>query len=154
MNVFVADEQTEPVDVTELRLLMASTLEAEGCPFETEVSLLLVGDDEMAEYNARFLERTGPTDVISLPIEDLAPGRPPTAVPAGPPPMLGDVIVDPSHVRRQAEGMDVAFEDEMALMVVHGLLHLLGYDHVDDTDAERMEARERELLSAIGRSRR
>lgn len=154
MNVFVADEQGVPVDVDQLRLLAVATLEAEGCPLDTEVSVMLVGDEVMAGYNAQFLERKGPTDVISLPIEQLAPGRPPTSVPAGPPPMLGDVIVDPEYVRRQAEELDVEFEDELALMVVHGLLHLLGYDHAEDEETQRMESREREILGAAGRRRR
>lgn len=154
MNVFVADEQTEPVDVESLRRLAASVLVSEDYPAETEVSVMLVGDDEMAGYNARFLKREGPTDVISLPIEELAPGRPPTAVPAGPPVMLGDVIVAPAYIRRQAARLEVEFEDEISLMVVHGMLHLLGYDHADDTEAERMELREREILGAAGRKRR
>lgn len=154
MNVFVADEQTEPVDVNSLRALAVSVLEAEECPPGSEVSLMLVGDDDMAGYNQRFLRRAGPTDVISLPIEELAPGRPPTVTKLGPPPMLGDVIIAPAYVRRQADELETEFDDEVALMVVHGLLHLLGYDHADDTDAERMEERERRLLAAAGRKRR
>ena len=154
MNVFVADEQSEPVDVSALRELARSVLEAEECPLDSEVSVLLVGDEEMAGYNQKFLQRSGPTDVISLPIEELSPGRPPAAVPQGPPPMLGDVIVAPAYIRRQAADLDVAFDDEMSLMVVHGLLHLLGYEHHDEAAAERMESRERELLRAAGRTRR
>jgi probable rRNA maturation factor len=154
VNVFVADEQSEPVDVASLRDLATSVLVAERCPADSEVSLMLVGDEEMAGYNRKFMERTGPTDVISLPIEQLAPGRPPASDPHGPPPMLGDVIVAPGYVRRQAENLGVDFDDEVALMVVHGLLHLLGYDHADESDAEQMEARERHLLAAAGRKRR
>jgi probable rRNA maturation factor len=154
LNVFVADEQSERVDVEGLRQLAAFVLESERCPPETEVALILVGDDEMSEYNARFLERTGPTDVISLPVEELVAGRPPGTLPGGPPPLLGDVILDPAHIRRQAESLAVEFDDELALMVVHGILHLLGYDHGDDRDAEIMETREREILAATGRSRR
>lgn len=154
MNVFVADEQSEPADVSSLRALAISVLEAEACPMGSEVSVMLVGDDEMADYNQRFMQQVGPTDVISLPIEDLAPGRPPSTAPLGPPPMLGDVIIDPAYVRRQAKELEVGFEDELALMVVHGLLHLLGYEHEGDADAERMEERERQLLAAAGWQRR
>ena len=154
MNVFVADEQSEPVDIGALRELAVSVLEAEDCPADSEVSLMLVGDEEMAGYNLKFMERPGPTDVISLPIEELSAGRPPSMMPQGPPPMLGDVIIAPGYVRRQASALEVAFEDEVALMVVHGLLHLLGYDHADEAGAEKMEARERDLLAAAGRTRR
>jgi probable rRNA maturation factor len=74
--------------------------------------------------------------------------------PNGPPLMIGDVIVAPAYVGRQAVENEVSFEDEMALMVTHGILHLLGYDHLDDDDAERMERRETELLSMVGKTRR
>jgi probable rRNA maturation factor len=108
----------------------------------------------MAGYNQRFLDREGPTDVLAFPVEELIPGVVPDRDPNGPPMMLGDVIVAPAHVRRQATELEVDFEDEMALMVTHGLLHLLGYDHVEDVDADRMEARERELLAMVGKVRR
>lgn len=154
MNVFVADEQSEPVDVAAIRELAATVLDAEGCPPQSEVSVILVGDEEMAGYNRRFLERNGPTDVISLPIEELQPGHPPGVSNGGPPPMLGDVIVDPAYIRRQAEQLGEAFEDEISLMVVHGLLHLLGYEHGSDGEAEAMEKREAEILRSVGRKRR
>lgn len=154
MNVFVADEQTEAVDAAFLRDLAALVLERESCPPDTEVSVILVGDEEMEGYNRKFLDRSGPTDVISLPIEELAPGRPPGSIPGGPPPMLGDVIVDPACIRRQARDLDRSFEDEMALMVVHGLLHLLGYDHGADADAERMDERTSAILTEVGREPR
>lgn len=154
MNVFVADEQSEDVDVAGVRSLAALVLEKEKCPPESEVSLLLVGEEDMAGYHHRFLDRAGPTDVISLPIEELVPGRPPGATHDGPPPMLGDVIVAPSYIRRQAAELGWDFDDEFALMVVHGVLHLLGYDHGDDKEASRMEERERVILEAAGRKRR
>jgi probable rRNA maturation factor len=151
VNVFLADEQDVPVDTAAMRKLAESVLEAEGCPPDSEVSLILVDGTEMASYNQRFLKRPGTTDVISLPIEELTPGRPPTAVPAGPPPMLGDVILDPSHIKAGVQDRGVDFDDELALLVVHGLLHLLGYDQDEESAAEAMETRERQLLEAAGR---
>ncbi|HLU52567.1 MAG TPA: rRNA maturation RNase YbeY [Acidimicrobiia bacterium] len=155
MNIFVADEQSEPVDVAAIRDLVAAVLRAEGCPPQTEVSVILVGDEEMAGYNRRFLDRSGPTDVISLPIEELRPGQPPGAASnGGPPPMLGDVILSPAYIRRQADELGETFEDEIALMVVHGVLHLLGYEHDSAEEAEMMEKREAEILHSVGRRRR
>lgn len=154
MNVFAADEQGEDVDLAALRDLAALVLENERCPTESEVSVILVGDEEMAGYNRRFLNGSGATDVISLPIEEMVPGRPPGSVVGGPPPMLGDVILAPSYIRSQAFDLGQDFDDELALMVVHGLLHLLGYDHDSDQDAQRMEERERFILAAAGRERR
>lgn len=154
MSVFLADEQSEGVELTELHGLAEVVLREEGFPVEAEVTILLVSDDEMAGYNERFLDRDGPTDVLAFPLEDLIPGVVPDVNPHGPPLMLGDVLIAPSYVRRNASEMGVAYEDEIALMVTHGLLHLLGYDHENDDDAQRMEDRERYLLSLVGRERR
>ena len=154
MSVFLADEQNQPVDLLQLRHLAELVLTEEGFPDETEVTVLFVSDDEMASYNERFLERSGPTDVLAFPVEELAPGFVPDHDPAGPPLVIGDVIVAPAYVRRQAGETEVGFDDEMALMVAHGILHLLGYDHIEDGDAELMERREAELLSMVGVERR
>lgn len=154
MSIFLADEQTEQVGVDDLHSLAGLVLREEAYPEDAEVTLLFVSEEEMASYNQRFLDREGPTDVLAFPVEDLLPGVVPETDPQGPPLMLGDVVVAPAYVRRQASNFGVSYEDEMALMVTHGILHLLGYDHIDDTDAERMESRERELLALVGRKRR
>ena len=154
MSIFLADEQTEQVGVDDLHSLAGLVLREEGYPEDAEVTLLFVSEAEMTSYNQRFLDKEGPTDVLAFPVEELLPGVVPESDPQGPPLMLGDVVVAPAYVRRQASRLGVSYEDEMALMVTHGILHLLGYDHVDDTDAERMESRERELLALVGRTRR
>lgn len=154
MSVFLADEQGVPVDLDRLRRLAELVLAEEGYPTETELTVLLVSEDEMSAYNERFLERSGPTDVLAFPVEELMPGVVPDQDSNGPPLIIGDVIVAPGYVGRQAEENDVEFEDEMALMVAHGILHLLGYDHIDDADAEMMERREVELLGLVGVTRR
>ncbi len=122
-------------------------------PEDTELALVLVGPGEMAVYNERFMEQRGATDVLAFPLEHLHPGELPATEPNGPPVNLGDVFVCPAVVRRNADAAGVAFEDELALIVVHGILHLLGYDHVEDDEAALMEARERELLAQAGRRR-
>lgn len=152
--IFLADEQTEEVGLSDLHSLAGMVLREEGYSDQVEVTLIFVSESEMAAYNERFLDRGGPTDVLAFPVEELMPGIVPDNDPQGPPLMLGDVVIAPAYVRRQADEYGVSFEDEMALMVTHGILHLLGYDHVDDDDAERMEARERELLALAGRVRR
>lgn len=147
MNVFIADEQDEAVDVEPLRQLARRVLDAERLPDETEVAILLVTDGQMARYNERFMGRHGPTDVLAFPLEELEPGVVPAPSPNGPPVNLGDVIIAPGVVADQADEAGVAYEDELAHMVVHGLLHLLGYDHQNEEQADEMEQRERELLS-------
>ncbi|HEY5579274.1 MAG TPA: rRNA maturation RNase YbeY [Acidimicrobiia bacterium] len=152
MNVFVANEQDEPLGTKPLLRLAELVLEAEGLPPDTEVSILLVTPEQITEYNERFMQRQGPTDVLAFPLEGLEPGTPPEQIPNGPPVNLGDVVISPSYVREQAKRANIQFEDEMELIVVHGLLHLLGYDHQEDEDAEVMETRERDLLGVTRRT--
>lgn len=152
--IFLADEQTEEVGLNELHSLAQLVLREEGYSNQVEVTLIFVSEPQMAAYNARFLDRSGPTDVLAFPVEELMPGVIPDTDPQGPPLMLGDVIIAPGYVQKQAERNGIGYDDEMALMVTHGILHLLGYDHVDDEEAERMESRERELLAMVGKIRR
>ena len=149
MDIFFADEQDVPLSTEPLRQLAGLVLEEEGLPIDTEVAILLVPDDQIADYNERFMNRQGATDVLAFPLEELEPAKPPKGQP-GVPLSLGDVIIAPSYVQSVAVERGVGFEAELALMVVHGLLHLLGYDHALDRDAEHMESRERELLARVG----
>ncbi len=150
----MADEQKEQLDLAALRRLAELVLHEEGYPESTELTILLVDESEMASYNNRFLHRSGPTDVLAFPVEDLVAGKVPDIDSAGPPLIIGDVIIAPSYVKTQAIDLGVSFEDEMALMVAHGILHLIGYDHHADGEAETMERRESELLGLVGRTRR
>jgi probable rRNA maturation factor len=160
IDVFAADEQTSaPVDLERWSALARAVLQSRGLPGDTEVSLLFVDEATIAALNERFLSRTGPTDVLSFPVEDdpVGAGRFPDMGGTGPgsdhgdepPLLLGDVVVCPAVARSNAFDHGVSFEDELALLVVHGLLHLLGMDHEVDEEAEAMEALERELLDAF-----
>ncbi|MEN8114387.1 MAG: rRNA maturation RNase YbeY [Actinomycetota bacterium] len=153
MNVLFADEQDDPIVTDELLRIADLVLTEEGLDAETGVSLVLIDEEQIAELNEQHMGKVGSTDVLSFPIEDSIPGSPPMPMPGGPPIELGDVFISPSVVKRNAEERDVAFDDEMALMVVHGLLHLLGWDHIEEAEAVRMEARESSLLGLIGRVR-
>lgn len=155
MTVLVSDEHpSSGVDPEHLRRVGEAVLSAEGFPSQAELSITLVEDHEMASWNSRALGKSGPTDVLSFPVEAFRPGDVPFSEPDGPPVLIGDIVIAPDYVRRQAGQYGVGVDDEMALMVAHGILHLLGYDHQDDADAELMEDRERDILGSQGRSRR
>ncbi len=162
IDVFAADEQQDhPIDVAFWAGLARQVLEARGIKGEAEVSLLFVDEEAIAALNAQFLGKTGPTDVLSFPIEDEPgpTGRSPDLGGSGPGVspeqgalmLLGDVVICPAVAARNAVEHEVSFEDEVALLVVHGLLHLLGLDHENEAEAERMEAIERQLLSRFYR---
>lgn len=153
MTVFLADEQEVPVPTDDLRGLARTVLEAEGYPARVEVTILLVDDESMAGYNERFMSRQGTTDVLAFPLEQLLPGVAPVLAPSDPPLHLGDIVIAPNHVREQANSRGVEFGDELSLMVVHGMLHLMGWDHPTDESAEQMERRESEILAVVGRAR-
>ncbi|HEX5365981.1 MAG TPA: rRNA maturation RNase YbeY [Acidimicrobiales bacterium] len=163
VQVFGADEQdAAPVDVDRWSSLARQVLLAEGVRGDAELSLLFVDEEAMAELNGRFLGGDGPTDVLAFPIDDppLA-GRWPDAGTAGPdredpepddlPLLLGDVVVCPSVAARQASSHAGSYEDELALLVVHGVLHVLGHDHAEPEEAAAMQAREREHLERLHR---
>ncbi len=159
VEVFAADEQRDqPVDALRLVRLAEAVLADEGVRGDAELSVLFVDEAAIAELNEKFLDKQGPTDVLAFPIdEDPADsGRSPDSGGSGPgftgeldeaPTLLGDVVICPAVARRNALEHTGSYEDEMALLVVHGVLHLLGMDHLDDDEAEEMEERERELLA-------
>lgn len=152
MNVFMSDEQDEPVDAAGLRRLVEVVMEAEGLPEAAEVAVIFVTADQIAEYNARFMDREGPTDVLAFPLEDLVPGRVPEVAANEPPLELGDVFLCPSEIRTRSAEAAIPYEDFLYLLTVHGVLHLLGYDHHDEPSARLMEQREEELLGLVGRT--
>lgn len=150
MNIFLADEQAEPVDTRPIVEIAERILLAEGVPDHAELAIVLVGEDDMAGYNRRFMERSGPTDVLAFPVDKLVPGEIPPTIANGQPLSLGDIFICPDVVKSQAVELGVSLEDEMALIVTHGILHLLGYDHNDPADAATMTARERDFLKQEG----
>lgn len=157
-NVFVVDEQTdEHVDAARYVRLARLVLGAEGVRSEAELSLMFVDGETMADLHERFLGLEGPTDVLAFPMDDelleagrqpdqggRGPGAPPE--PADAPVLVGDVVVCPGVARRQATERGHEIVDEIDLLVVHGILHLLDHDHEEPDEAERMQGREQELL--------
>ena len=164
MAVFVSDEQSAvSVDLSRFVRLAQLALVEERAPDDAEVSLIFVDEDAIADLNRRFLDGASATDVLAFPIDDdvLPGGRRPDeggrgpgspSEPEDPPVVLGDVVVCPAVAARQAREHDASLDDELALLVVHGILHLLNYDHVEEREAQAMQRRERELLEHFRQS--
>jgi probable rRNA maturation factor len=158
VEVFGVDEQEdEPVDLARWVQLATAVLLDSGVRGEAELSLLFVSEPAIAELNQRYMGASGPTDVLAFPIDDpIDAGRWPDSGSTGPdreppelgelPLLLGDVVVCPSVAARQAPTHAGSYDDELALLVVHGILHVLGMDHAEPDEAAAMQARERELL--------
>ncbi len=158
IDLFASDEQDHvAMDLERWSSLAQAALREEGVRGAVEVSLIFSDEATIADLNQRFMGKTGPTDVLSFPIDDepLFTGRFPDAGGTGPgeqlvpeiPQLVGDIVICPAVAERNALDHEVSFDDEVALLVVHGVLHLLGWDHMEDNEAERMEAREQEILN-------
>ena len=154
MNIAFSDEQTRPIDESAIVEVAARVLAHERFPDRTELAITAVTDAAIAALKAEHLGIDEPTDVLSFPIDDLTPGEPPSVEPDGPPLLLGDVVIAPEFIAHQAVDHGVAESDELALMVVHGVLHLMGWDHENDVAAEAMESQERAILAGVGVVRR
>jgi len=159
-RVHGVDEQSAvPVDLIRWVELAEHVLRGERAPDDAEMALVFVDRTTITDLNERHLGGTGATDVLAFPLEDEIPvgrmpdqgGRGPGAGgdPPEPPLAIGDVIVCPEVARAQAEARGASVDDELALLVVHGTLHLFGYDHAEPDEARRMQARERSLLASF-----
>ena len=154
MTVNLIDDHPLTFDPKMLLDLAELVLSAEGFPAGTTVDITTIDDDAMGALNRQHLGGEGATDVLSFPLEQLEPGQVPGRTEGDAPVHLGDVVLAPRYIAEQAERLGVAVEDEHALLVVHGLLHLMGWDHQEEAEAEAMETREAELLSRMGIRRR
>ena len=143
VTVVAADEQGATdgvvVDVERWAALASAALEAHGA--RGELTLTFVDRAEIAALNREHLGKDGPTDVLSFPLD-----APDAVVPNGVPVLLGDVVVCPGVAADHAADHAGTLDDELALLVVHGVLHVLGHDHATEGETHAMQTRERELL--------
>lgn len=162
IEVFVADEQSaQPVDVARWEALARDVLRSQGVSGDVELALLFIDEAAIAELNQRFMGHEGPTDVLAFPIDDddVMIGRSPDGSSSGPdrgpvddiPLLLGDVVVCPAVAARNAPSHAGTYDDEIALLVVHGILHVLGHDHAEPDETQVMQALERDLLEQFHR---
>jgi probable rRNA maturation factor len=167
-EVFVSNEQDDvPLDVELWQRYAVGVLHEIGVKGSGELSLMFVDNEAMSELNQRFMGKDGPTDVLSFPIAEteVDSGRSPDFGGTGPnvgapessklPYLLGDVVIAPVVASGQSlehagdRGHRGTFEDEVALLIVHGILHVRGMDHEVEAEAVIMEAREDEILAKL-----
>ena len=146
MQVVIDNRSGKQLPEDELEELALFVLQHQNAPENLELSLSFVTEDEIRQLNRDFRSKDAPTDVLSFECDDLADAELTAQEPAIL--LLGDIVIAPSVARQHALDFDSTFEQELYLIETHGILHLLGYDHLDDAEAERMEAQEDELLTA------
>ena len=144
MSIDVANESDTDVDVDRLRQLCRFVLAAMRIHPRAELAVLCVDPDSMASLHKRFLGEPGPTDVLSFPMDELRPGKDGEEPPEG---LLGDIVLCPDVARTQGDAAGHGYVAELDLLCVHGLLHLLGYDHAEERDQQEMFALQKHLLT-------
>jgi probable rRNA maturation factor len=142
MPVFLADEQDVDADGDDLVAVARHVAAARGVPDDMELSLLLVDARTIAELNEQHLGKAGPTDVLAFPIDE--PGEADPDEPA----ILGDVVLCPEVAGEQASTFGRTPQQELRLLTVHGILHLLGMDHAEPEEEREMFALTDELLAS------
>jgi probable rRNA maturation factor len=161
-EVFIADEQSShPVELDRWRELVLNSLMEEGVRGNCELSVFFIDEDSIAELNAEHMGKIGPTDVLSFPMDAVdavvgdaqgpgmltkGPSRPQSDVDDAPL-ILGDILLCPAVAARQAPDHAGTYNDEVALLLVHGVLHILGHDHFDEPTTTAMRSRELALLT-------
>lgn len=139
MEIFVANEQDLPVDEVRLSQLARHVLEAEQVDDAAQLSVLLVGRDHIRRLNSRFAGDDYATDVLAFPMMEEDEGSL----------LLGDVILCPSVGEANAGKLGHSLQEELDALIVHGTLHLLGYDHQGNDDRAKMERRQSEVLASF-----
>lgn len=146
MNILVDYSCEDPLWARETIVALATfALTQEGAPERCELSVSLISEDEIAQLNEEYRDHKGPTDVLSFPLDDPWQASKDDEIVE-----IGDIMIAPTVAAAQAPQYGNTFEEEMSLLLVHGCLHLLGYDHIDDEEAEVMESHERDILQAWG----
>ena len=145
-------EQLEPLSETTISAALSWLIDKYAQPFplrvddqELELSVLFTNDAQIQTINAQWRQQDKPTNVLSFPSSDMKPGSTPL-------PILGDLIFAFETIEREAHELNKPIKDHLTHLLVHGFLHLFGYDHIEPDEADEMEAIETGILASIGLS--
>ena len=166
MTILFEDESSIRLDLGQetpqalAERVIMNTLDQLECPYEAEVSLLLTGDEQIREMNRSFRQKDAVTDVLSFPLADFPEEGDFSFLedsaaeeyfnPESGELMLGDIVINASRVISQAEEYGHSQIREFSFLIVHSLLHLTGYDHMEPEEEMRMRARQEQILSQLG----
>ena len=136
MNIELSNLTYSKCDLERLKSIAQFMILAQGVHPDSELNISLLDDEEMSALHLRWMQEDGPTDVLAFPMDEVKPNSA-TLGPA----MLGDIALCPNYANKNAIKVHSSLQDELELLTVHGVLHLLGYDH--------MEADEKEVMFAL-----
>ena len=165
MTILVENEAERELDFDYeevIKSVINKTLETENCPYETEVNVLLTGNGEIHTANKEFRGIDRPTDVLSFPMVDYEFPSDFSCVDKNPESylnpetdelLLGDIMISVDKVYEQADEYGHSRKREFAFLIAHSMLHLLGYDHIDEAERKVMEEKQEAILDALGITR-
>ncbi|GAA4388956.1 rRNA maturation RNase YbeY [Tsukamurella soli] len=139
MSIEFSNESGFEIDEAQLVAVAGFACQEMDVHPAAELNLLAVDLDTMADLHVKWMDLPGPTDVMSFPMDELTPGGRPDAPEPGPA-MLGDIVLCPQFAAEQAAQAGHATEHELNVLTVHGVLHLLGYDHAEPAEEREMFA--------------
>lgn len=144
MSIEVLNESGSDADVTELGRLARYVLDRMRIHPQAELCLKLVDPDTIATLNEKWMDKRGPTDVLAFPMDELRPGADGDEYEEG---MVGDIVLCPQVAAARAPSNGQTTEQEIDLLTIHGVLHLLGYDHAEPDERREMFALQSRLLA-------
>jgi len=141
MNIEITNLTGASCDEDRLTGVATFALERLGIHPDSELSISIVSASDIAALNAQWMDEDGPTDVLSFPMDELRPNSAPSG-----PGLLGDIVLCPEYAAPQAAAAGHGLQDELELLTVHGVLHLLGFDHREADESEIMFGKQAEYL--------
>ena len=145
MSIEVNNETEYDVDLQDVNKLAESVMSAMFLHPETEVSIVFIDEEAMSALHVQWMDLEGPTDVMSFPMDELRPGHEKAPGENG---ILGDIVICPTVAEAQAKAGGHSTHDEILLLTTHGLLHLMGFDHMEPEEKEEMFSLQRRLLES------
>jgi probable rRNA maturation factor len=143
LSIEINNESGVAIDESALLRLVSFELDFLHVHADAELAILLVDEAAMEQLHVQWMDEPGPTDVLSFPMDELRPGSEDDITPAG---LLGDIVLCPQVAVEQAKTAGHSTLDELLLLTAHGLLHLLGFDHVEPEDEKEMFGIQRDIL--------
>jgi len=146
VTIELTNESELEVDLTRVQSLAEHVRDALRLHPLVDVGVIFVDEAPMTDLHVRWMDEPGPTDVLSFPMDELRPGSEETLSAEG---VLGDVVICPQVARRQAELAGHEEINEILMLLTHGMLHLVGFDHAEPEEEKEMFALQKELLDSF-----
>lgn len=146
MSIEINNETEYAIDHARVLRLAEYALDQLHIHPAAELAIQFIDEDPMSLLHEQWMDEPGPTDVLSFPMDELRPGTDEEQTPAG---LLGDIVVCPSYAEGQAEKAGHPLINEILLLITHGILHLLGYDHAEPDEEREMFGLQKEILDSF-----